>query len=317
MGNVAICLVGKKAVRVVRPDGVVEELDYKMEVSELMHQYDGYMVVHCSSSGNSLGQRSKISIMSPEEKLVPGQAYVLYPIPAEFRQSFIKHLHPPTTTEPDNSTQTNASPTEDENEKSQKMKRRKKAPSMQGVILCLTRFLKGGSRVNDGSSPLLDSSSSNEESEDSSQTLGNNRERYHPFAIDPYGWRPALEDIPESPFGYHDMPQSPFSFDFANGTSKSAPQSPRPQVPLGLGLENDVHPFSVQDQTAMVARLQQTSPGENGVKANSISYRVRNCRIEENTSSGLKRTKSWELILDENLKSDSRLGAVLCKWSSK
>ncbi|KAL2631888.1 hypothetical protein R1flu_016574 [Riccia fluitans] len=231
MGNVAICLVGKRTVRVVRPDGIVEELDYKVGVSELMQQYEGYMVVHCSSSGNALGQRSKISIMNPEEKLVPGEAYVLYPIPAQFRQSFNKYLSPPTPQHSGIQSNGSSANDEGEDENSRKLKRRRKASSLQAVVVCLIRLLKRGSPsdtpLNDGSSPLLDSSS---REEDNSLSLNHNKDRYQSLSVDPYAWRPALEAIPESPFGYHDMPQSPFSFDGGDRTTRSAPQSPLPKA---------------------------------------------------------------------------------------
>ncbi|BBN09382.1 hypothetical protein MPTK1_4g19320 [Marchantia polymorpha subsp. ruderalis] len=237
MGNAAICLVGKRAVRVVRPDGKVEELDSRMKVSELMMQYPDYMVVHCSTSGHSLGQRSKISIMNPEEKLVPGQAYVLYPIPAQYKQSFLK-LPPPEQNQ-SNSAASN------EGKAKKRTRRRRRASTFQAVVECLIRLLRGGPSdrpLNEGSSPLLDFSG-----EDAAFQATKLKEKQERLSLEPYVWKPALEAIPESPFGYHDRPQSPFSFDTSDRSfDRSVPQSPRPHAPLGLGFENDRHPFNAQ-----------------------------------------------------------------------
>lgn len=100
MGNAAMkCMLnGAPTVRVMRTDGKIVEYDQPILASKVMKQHADHLVVHCtpgekkgekklSSSGQ---RRSKLTIMRSDQMLVLGQAYLLYPIPPQYRSSLVK-----------------------------------------------------------------------------------------------------------------------------------------------------------------------------------------------------------------------------------
>ncbi|KAG6541722.1 hypothetical protein Mapa_016885 [Marchantia paleacea] len=99
MGNIlAHCMLQPSgAIRVMKSDGEMIEFDNPIITKQLMKAYPGHLVVHCTTiARNQLGQRSKVSLMRPEEILVNGQTYCLLRVPTQGgRPMFAK---PPTGT---------------------------------------------------------------------------------------------------------------------------------------------------------------------------------------------------------------------------
>ncbi|KAL2628547.1 hypothetical protein R1flu_013233 [Riccia fluitans] len=96
MGNIAMrCLVhAAPTVRVMRTDGKIVEYDEPVLASKVMKQHADHLVVHCApterKNGASGQRRNKLTILRSDQMLELGQAYLLYPIPPQYRSSFLK-----------------------------------------------------------------------------------------------------------------------------------------------------------------------------------------------------------------------------------
>ncbi|KAG6556156.1 hypothetical protein Mapa_002097 [Marchantia paleacea] len=96
MGNAAMkCVLhGAPTVRIMRTDGKIVEYDQPILASKVMKQHADHLVVHCTPGekkpSGSGQRRSKLTIMRSDQMLVLGQAYLLYPIPPQYRSSLVK-----------------------------------------------------------------------------------------------------------------------------------------------------------------------------------------------------------------------------------
>lgn len=86
MGNVTQCMAGKLEARVLRPDGIIVEYNYPVQVALLMTLYPDYLVVQSSTDPVEPGEKRKIKIMEFEDRISLGQSYVMYPTPSQFKQ---------------------------------------------------------------------------------------------------------------------------------------------------------------------------------------------------------------------------------------
>lgn len=90
MGNaVTRCCVGAAVVRIMRPNGRIDDFDFPVTASEVMQRYPHHLVIHSNYIERDCSleqQRRKVTIMRPENRLVSGHEYILYPIPPQFRE---------------------------------------------------------------------------------------------------------------------------------------------------------------------------------------------------------------------------------------
>ncbi|CAM6085653.1 unnamed protein product [Calypogeia fissa] len=208
------CVTGGSVVRVMKTDGEFSEFDFPCIAAEVMVQHPGHIVVHCTAvNKNNLGQRTKITIVLPDKPLLPGQPYMLYPIPDQYKKSLgrsksfsmLKTKFESTTLPP-------VSPAE-------KRQGRRKALKLILTRLNLATYV--ASNINESSSEVEQKSGPvqqppkeqereereivDEESEDKMDltvALPN------PVDLN-FTWRPILSTIPESPLGFHSRPESP------------------------------------------------------------------------------------------------------------
>ncbi|KAL3686737.1 hypothetical protein R1sor_013046 [Riccia sorocarpa] len=96
MGNLAMrCMIhAVPSVRVMRTDGKIVEYDEPVLASKVMKQHADHLVVHCAPAERKSGvpgqRRNKLTILRSDQMLELGQAYLLYPIPPQYRNSFMK-----------------------------------------------------------------------------------------------------------------------------------------------------------------------------------------------------------------------------------
>lgn len=100
MGNVVMrCCVGVGVVRIMRPNGRIDDFDLPVTALEVMERYPQHLVIHSNYIERDCSleqQRRRVTIIRPETKLLPGHEYILYPIPPQYRekvaQAFAKQL---------------------------------------------------------------------------------------------------------------------------------------------------------------------------------------------------------------------------------
>lgn len=206
-----------KQVRMLLPDGNIVLMDGPVEAADLMIEHINHMVMHCSAVGGAKGERTTMTILQPHEKLQPGQAYVLHPIPApstkkgnlsQPKQFSVPNLNSgvPGATELLRQENGEIGDAKDQKPAAKPFKhlaktrflqkyRSRVADSSQSQVTPAPRPLKDVDSVPEQQKDMNDHDAMVDEATDDGDVLLN---------LNMYmGWRPALESIPESPRGNH------------------------------------------------------------------------------------------------------------------
>ncbi|CAM6086837.1 unnamed protein product [Calypogeia fissa] len=224
-----------KKVKVLHPDGTIELLDGPMEAAELMIEHINHMVMHCSNSGWSVPNGERLSttmtILQPHEKLQPGEAYVLHPIPSRGSNGKTK-TRPQTFTVPVDLNLVSEVGAKQKNDglKSSDIKnlehdtkfckqskprflqryQSRVADSFQSEVKMETPLLKStgdgtlGRRFVEESMELQQKDGLMKDHGEKGEDKDDNEDGPIVLNLNMYtGWRPALESIPESPHGFH------------------------------------------------------------------------------------------------------------------
>lgn len=217
-------------MRVMKPDGEFQQFEFPCVAAEVMVAHPGHLVVHCTPvDKNTIGQRTKITIMVPEQPLMPGQPYMLYPIPDHYKKSLArsKSFSKLKSKFESNSAPTAITPAE-------KRQGRRKALKMIFTRLNLATFVastisghsEGESSQSHQSPQSPQEAVQEEEIEEENGKKAMTVQLPNPADLN-YAWRPILSTIPESPLGFHSQPQSPLGLYKMDG--------PVPASPLGVG----------------------------------------------------------------------------------
>jgi hypothetical protein len=200
-------------VKVMKTDGDFVEFEFPCIAAVVMLQHPAHIVVHCTKvDRSSIGQRTKIIIMLPDQPMLPGQPYMLYPIPESYKKSLARSksfsmIKKKLESSGGTSTVTPA----------EKRQGRRKALKMMFTRLNLATYV--ASNIESPKTPLIEGDESshryteeNTEGEEIQEENGSKKpltvQLPNPESLN-FSWRPRLSMIPESPLGFHSNPGTP------------------------------------------------------------------------------------------------------------
>lgn len=195
--SLGACISGGSRVRVMNTEGVFENYEFPTVTAEVMLQHPDHLVVHCQQTQKGIGNRNKINIMLPEQPLLPGQPYMLYPIPERHKHLLAKSKSFSMIKRQIEAKSANVS-THKEKKTGRRFALKLVVTRLQLATVVASKMTK--KEDEEQLSPLVEAKEEETKKKKSPP---------QPLDMPIYNWHPALASIPESPLGFHSIPQTP------------------------------------------------------------------------------------------------------------